>query len=396
MSTEKKISIITPSFNQGAYLEETIKSVIFQNYSNLEYIVIDGGSTDESVDIIRKYDSKLTYWHSCPDKGQSHAINQGFKMATGDILAWLNADDMYLPGTLQCIADEFNNFPDTDLIYGDCVFIDEKGNFIRYFTECEEYDAHRLLNYSNFIMQPTTFFSRKKLSEIGFLDESFFYAMDYELWCRFSKNNSKFKYIQKVLAANRVYSETKTSSGGIKRLREIFRLQKFYMTGYWPHAFWGFTATEFYNKGLSSGNRLIEYAFKFLGSVISLLSPKAVLYSCKNQIRKKIRYGLYPHSTICFGKVSIYLPYYNSESYNSLELEIGINGTMSYLSKELYARVRLDGEKLKLINFSTQSERKIVKLPINNLNRKNKEILIEIDFDEKVTGHLYSVRFGNS
>lgn len=390
------ISIVTPSYNQGMFLEEAIKSVIFQDYANVEYIIIDGGSTDESLNIIHKYESRISYWQSRTDKGQANAINIGFKKATGEILAWLNADDMYMPGTLQCIADEFNKYPNTDLIYGDCVFIDEQGNFIRYFTECEDYDAHRLLNYSNFIMQPTTFFSQKKLIEVGFLDESFFYAMDYELWCRFTKNNAKFKFMQRVLAANRVYSETKTSSGGIKRLREIYRLQKRYMTGFWPHAFWGFTATEIYNQGLSSGNRLIEYIFKFLGSVIALLSPKAVFYSCKNQIRKKIKYGLYPHSSICFGTVSIYLPFYNSERYEALDLELGIDEKMTHFSEKFNIRVRFGGEPFKIIALSTQSKRQNVKIPINMKSKNNKEILIEIDFGKKITGNLYSVRFCKS
>jgi len=392
----KKISIITPSFNQGAYIEDTIKSVLLQNYPNLEYIVIDGGSSDESVDIIRKYDSQLTYWHSCPDKGQAHAINQGFKMATGEILAWLNADDMYMPGTLKRIADEFDKFPNTDLIYGDCVFIDEQGNFIRYFTECEDYDAHRLLNFSNFIMQPTTFFSKKKLTEVGFLDESFFYAMDYELWCRFSKNNAKFKFMQRVLAANRVYSETKTSSGGIKRLREIYRLQKRYMTGFWPHAFWGFTATEVYNQGLSSGNRLIKYILKFLGSFISLLSPHAVFYSCKNQVRKKVRYGLYPHSSSCSGKVSIYLPFYNNDIYSNIKLELGIDGRIPSGNQIILAKVRLDGDDYIEILLTSKYKRKKVTLSINKLNRKKNMILVELNFvniDPKVHGHLYDIKF---
>lgn len=392
----KKISVITPSFNQGAYLEETIKSVLLQDYPNIEYIVIDGGSSDESVDIIRKYETKLTYWHSCPDKGQAHAINEGFKIATGEILAWLNADDMYMPGTLHRIADEFNRLPNTDLIYGDCVFIDERGNFIRYFTECEDYDGQRLLNFSNFIMQPTTFFSCKKLVEVGFLDESFFYAMDYELWCRFTRNNAKFKYLQRVLAANRVYSETKTSSGGIKRLREIYRLQKRYKTSFWPHAFWGFTATEVYNKGLSSGNRLIEFIFKLFGSFISLLSPRAVIYSCKNQVRNKVRYGLYPHSSSCSGPVSIYLPFYNGERYEAIEIDLGIDENISYLCKEFQVRMRFDGEPFSVISLSAQSKRKIIKLQIDNKSKNNKEILLEIDFGEKITGHLYSVRFCRS
>jgi len=115
-----KISIITPSFNQGKYLEETIFSVLGQNYPNLEYIIIDGGSTDNSVDIIKKYENQLTYWISEPDNGQSHAINKGFMKATGGILAWLNSDDMYLPGVLDYVAKTIN-IEEPGIYFGECI-----------------------------------------------------------------------------------------------------------------------------------------------------------------------------------------------------------------------------------------------------------------------------------
>jgi hypothetical protein len=245
-------------------------------------------------------------------------------------------------------------------------------------------------------MQPTTFFSRKKLIEVGFLDESFFYAMDYELWCRFARNNAKFKYLQRVLAANRVYSETKTSSGGIKRLREIYRLQKRYKTGFWPHAFWGFTATEVYNKGLSSRNRLIEYIFKLFGSFISLLSPIAVFYSYKNQVRKQVRYGLYPHSSSCYGKVSIYLPFYNNNIYSAIKLEIGIDGRVPSGNQTVLAKVRLDGDDYIEIFLNSKCKRKKVTLSINEKTRKKNMIFVELSYvniDSKVHGHLYGIKF---
>ncbi len=125
-----KITIVTPSFNQGKYLEETILSVIGQDYPNLEYIIIDGGSTDNSVEIIKKYSDKLTYWQSKHDKGQSHAINTGFKKATGEILCWLNSDDAFMPGALNHVAEVFldKNF---DFYYSDIYIIDQRGNRVR-------------------------------------------------------------------------------------------------------------------------------------------------------------------------------------------------------------------------------------------------------------------------
>src|ERR1035437_4288596 len=122
-----KISVITPSFNQGKYLESTIKSVLEQDYPNLEYIVIDGGSEDNSVEIIKKYEKHLAYWESVKDKGQSHAINKGFAIATGEILAWLNSDDTYEQNAIYNIAEWFRKYPELDFIYGDVNIIDEKG-----------------------------------------------------------------------------------------------------------------------------------------------------------------------------------------------------------------------------------------------------------------------------
>jgi glycosyltransferase involved in cell wall biosynthesis len=130
MPNNPVISIVTPSFNQDQFLEQTISSVLGQGYTNLEYIIIDGGSTDNSVDIIRKYSNSLTFWKSERDQGQSDAINQGFQRATGDIVAWINSDDYYLPGILLKIIEYFERHPQVDIVYGDLQVIDPSGNFL--------------------------------------------------------------------------------------------------------------------------------------------------------------------------------------------------------------------------------------------------------------------------
>ena len=181
-----KISIITPSFNQGAYLEETIQSVLSQQYPNLEYIIIDGGSTDGSVDIIRKYENQLSYWVSEPDKGMYHAIQKGFDKSTGEIMAWINSDDMYHRKSLFTVAGIFNSFPSVNWLQGQSTFFDESGRVVeayksRMFTKFDFYNH----DYS-FIQQESTFWRRSLWLKAGAaLDCRLLYAGDFALWLKF-------------------------------------------------------------------------------------------------------------------------------------------------------------------------------------------------------------------
>lgn len=185
-----KISIITPSFNQGKYIEETIVSVINQNYPNLEYIVIDGGSGDNSSEIIKKYSSRIHYWISEKDSGQSQAINKGFKRCTGDIITWLNSDDCYLPGTLHKVADYFSkgNFA---LLYGKSIIFGEGRKETVLGLSQKENVVIRSLSYFPF-PQPSTFFRREVLTNQGYLDENLHYCMDHDLLVRIVLNDEIF------------------------------------------------------------------------------------------------------------------------------------------------------------------------------------------------------------
>ncbi len=214
-----KISIITPSYNQGHFIEETIISVLSQNYPNLEYIVIDGGSKDNTLDIIRKYESKLAYWVSEKDGGQSEAINKGFKRATGDIIAWLNSDDILLPGALHRVAEALTT-GGYDLVNGQTVIIDENSNILTsHFTlKQKKWYAKRGIYYVN---QPAMFWKRAILEKVGYLKEDFHTEMDKELLIRIFENNYKIGKLPRLLAGFRLHNTSK-SAGGTSQANKWF------------------------------------------------------------------------------------------------------------------------------------------------------------------------------
>lgn len=207
MAALPKISIITPSFNQGYYIEETILSIIGQGYANLEYIIIDGGSTDSTVEVIKKYQSQITYWVSEKDKGQSDAINKGLKMATGDVVAWLNSDDVYAPGTLQAVAEAFIANPSAGIVYGDVESFFPDGRTELWTNNFEPKDFFSRVS----IHQPAVFWKRALHETFGYLDESFYYLMDYDLWARIFFNVPSVR-IDKTLARFRVHDSAKTGN----------------------------------------------------------------------------------------------------------------------------------------------------------------------------------------
>jgi glycosyltransferase involved in cell wall biosynthesis len=218
------VSIITPSYNQGRFIEATIQSVLNQDYGNIEYIIIDGGSTDNTLEILRKYEDRLT-WISEPDHGQSDAINKGFKRARGTILAWLNSDDVYEPGAIRAAVEYFKKHDDVALLYGEGDIIDEHGKKLRRFGATQPFDLWTLIYIWDYIMQPTTFFKREALQEVGYLDENLNWCMDWDLWIKIAKR-FKVGYMDRVLASSREYADTKTSTGGWKRFREIVAVMR--------------------------------------------------------------------------------------------------------------------------------------------------------------------------
>lgn len=209
MSNYPKISIVTPSFNQADYVEATVRSVFNQRYQNLEYIFMDGGSTDETLANIEKYKNKFAHFESGPDGGQSAAIAKGFDLATGQIMAYLNSDDVLLPGTLNFVADYFARNPNVDFIYSHRCFIDEKNNVKTHWILPPH--SSFMMKRCDLIPQETCFWRRSLFEKAGNIDSTFRFAMDYDLFVRYM-HSGKFKRVNKFLAAFRVHGESKTST----------------------------------------------------------------------------------------------------------------------------------------------------------------------------------------
>lgn len=205
------ISIVTPSFNQAQFLERTILSVLNQNYSNLEYIIIDGGSTDGSIDIIRKYEKYLSYWISEKDNGQADAINKGFQIASGDIFGWLNSDDLYLPETFYHVASSFKYHPTIDVIYGNTYWIDQWDCIISERRNTRFSSLGYLYGGLN-LSQPSTFWKRNTFLAAKGLNTDFVFSMDTDLFFRFVIEGSELRFIRFFLSCFRVHPSSKTSN----------------------------------------------------------------------------------------------------------------------------------------------------------------------------------------
>jgi len=207
-----KISIVTASYNQGRFLEETIQSVLSQNYPNLEYIIIDGGSTDNSVNIIKKYEKYLSYWISEKDRGQSHAINKGLKRAKGDILTYCNSDDVYLPGCFRSVVQYFNENLQTEFVYGDAYIINEDGKIIDIKKEIAfDYKMACCIGFGLIVFDPSSFMRRIVLDKVGYLDESLHYAMDGDYFFRVSQC-CNIVHVNELWVAMRRHSQAKSSN----------------------------------------------------------------------------------------------------------------------------------------------------------------------------------------
>ncbi|MGB3905977.1 MAG: glycosyltransferase family 2 protein, partial [Anaerolineae bacterium] len=219
------ISIVTPSYNQGQFLEETILSVVNQDYSPLEYIIIDGGSTDGSVDIIRKYEDRLAHWVSEPDRGQAHAINKGFARAHGGIFGWLNSDDFLLPGAVSHVVETQRRYPEAVAWVGGCYRIDPDGRILStVIPRGLDRDTLADWGYRGFFYQPSCFFAAHAWHEAGPLDEKFHFALDLDLWLRLSSLGD-FVGAPDIISAAIIHGDAKTQGQRLDMHAETITVQ---------------------------------------------------------------------------------------------------------------------------------------------------------------------------
>lgn len=273
-----RITLVTPSYNQAAFLEMAIQSVILQAYPNLEYIVMDGGSADGSIEILRRYEKQFAYWTSAHDAGQSDALNRGFARATGAIFGWLNSDDLLLPNALQTVGAYFGAHPECDFLTGDGVFINADNTRELYVARGAAYTFDELLEFYNdkYLPQPSVFFSRVAFEQVGGLDVSLHYAMDLDLWLRI-RQQFELHSIPHRLSLLRVHPAAK----GEQREQPTLRVVAQVTSRYWDHVsrmrraqiFWGLRrmrAHKYCAQGLADvlqGDR--RAAWSALGSAIA-------------------------------------------------------------------------------------------------------------------------------
>ena len=229
------VSIITPSFNQASFLEQTIRSVLLQEDVEIEYCVVDGASTDGSVEIIQRYAAentasepqRLSWWVSEPDRGQAEAINKGFKRARGDIIAWLNSDDLYMPGAVQKAISTLQADPSLGLVYGDAITIDEAGRPLNRLS-FGDWNLHDLLAF-RIICQPAVFLRRSILEQAGYLDLSYHYMLDHQLWIRMARL-APIRHLPQILAAARQHAGAKNVKQAVGFSQETQRCLEWFQT----------------------------------------------------------------------------------------------------------------------------------------------------------------------
>lgn len=221
MPAQPRVTIVTPSYNQAAFLEETIQSVLSQDYPDLEYMIVDGGSADGSQEIIRRYADRLAWWVSEKDRGQADAVNKGFARATGDIIGWLNSDDLYQPGAIAAAVSAFEANPGCGMVFGDVVSIDGAGDMINV-MRFGDWGLDELMQF-NIISQPGVFLRREVLEQAGYLDLSFHYLLDHQLWLRMAQV-APMRYVPERWASARFHPAAKNLAHAGEFGQEVYRI----------------------------------------------------------------------------------------------------------------------------------------------------------------------------
>ncbi|TAN38420.1 MAG: glycosyltransferase [Verrucomicrobia bacterium] len=245
-----KISVIIPSYNQGRFLVDCVESLVSQQLNlgtTVEILIFDGGSKDTTQETIKPYLEKYSNvcFFSEQDRGQSNAINKGFRKATGNIICWLNCDDYFLPGALACVARHFHAYPHLQWLYGDGVLVAEDKKTLGVFPASREYDQWVLVSLLDYIFQPSTFWRRTMIEKVGDLDETLNWGMDWDYFIRLGKVSTPH-YVRQQLSAQRIYGSTKTATGGTKRLKELYRIMRRHGAPFFPPGLLHYSYLEFW------------------------------------------------------------------------------------------------------------------------------------------------------
>ena len=282
---------------------------------------MDGGSTDNFNEVVRDYSDIITHLRSAPDEGQASAIREGKDIISGDIVAWLNADDYYFPETLEKVASCFDKDPELDVVYGDAIHVNPEGFFLSYFPPIQDFNAKKLTK-NCFICQPSCFVRRSAYERVGGLNPSLRYTMDWDLWCRLSASGARFRYLPEPLAAVRFYQGTKTLSGDKERFREIYRIEKKYGTHRLRTSFLG---AYYYGLTFEKKRGFRKTIVFILLSILRTVKSKTdrVLGQQKNQDR--LIYGFQRWKPIVEGACQIHVPWYGKRKWRRLCLKMRPN-----------------------------------------------------------------------
>jgi len=352
------VTVVTPSYNQGRFIRATIESVLSQAYPNVEYIVMDGLSQDETAEICAEYADRLTFVAE-KDLGQSDAINKGFQRARGEIVAWLNSDDVFLPGAIERAVEAFLREPELGAVYGEGYQIDVDGNVKQRFAVTEAFNLWKLVYVSDYILQQTVFFRRKVFDEVGFLDTSLHYGLDWEILIRIGKRYM-LRYLPYYMGSLREHGEAKTAIGGAVRFRELAAIMRRHGTLRFPPGYvvYGLeTYLRIWNEALA---RFFRGRFLRLGLKLQSILTRL----CNRIIRRTLRecQGWYAD-----GWVTRRLRYMLPPGHGRfLELEVSLPDWM--FERQRLALV-IEGETVATETFAAGDYRLAFRLPERFWNR---------------------------
>jgi glycosyltransferase involved in cell wall biosynthesis len=310
-------SLAIPNFNQSHFLPFALESLRHQSVP-FHLAIMDGGSTDNFNEVLGKYEDITTYSRSAVDAGQASAIREGFDRVTGEIVSWLNADDYYFPGALDRVAACFEADPNLDVVYGDAIHVNQDGLFLSYFPAIQEFDAGDLTR-TCFICQPACFVRRSAYENVGGVDPSLIYTMDWDLWCRLARAGAKFHYLHEALAAVRYYPGTKTLSGNWKRYLEIWRIERKYGQRILPLALLSFYLFDLSFKGEKTPFE--KFVFNFVNYFSKIKKILVTVKDSRNQINRAL-YGFHRWNPAVAGKCTIRLPWYDERRLKKICLRV--------------------------------------------------------------------------